>query len=145
MFDHVLSALPAEMVSQVIDVVDALPAAGQYEFFKNELLNIHQLSDYEKFDALVKMEPMGGRKPSQLLNAMLECCPLGMERHLSLGAQPRRRLRPPPPLECPPPSRPLLTWLELGRASTSSTGPLRTRRRSVWPPARGETRPPGTP
>jgi hypothetical protein len=47
MFDHVLSALPAEMISQVIDVVDALPAAGQYEFFKNELLNIHQLSDYK--------------------------------------------------------------------------------------------------
>ncbi len=55
MFDHVLSALPAEMVSQVLDVVEVLPAAGQYEFFKNELLNIHQLSDYEKFDALVKM------------------------------------------------------------------------------------------
>jgi hypothetical protein len=57
--------------------------AGQYEFFKNELLNIHQLSDYEKFDMLVKMEPMGGRKPSQLLHAMLEFCPLGMERHFS--------------------------------------------------------------
>jgi hypothetical protein len=83
MFDHVLSALPAEMVSQVLDVVEALPPASQYEFFKNELLNIHQLSDYEKFDALVKMEPMGGRKPSQLLHAMLEFCPLGMEWHLS--------------------------------------------------------------
>jgi hypothetical protein len=83
MYDHVLSALPGEMVSQVIDVVDALPVAGQYEFFKNKLLNIHQLSDYDKFDMLVKMEPMGGRKPSQLLHAMLEFCPLGMERHLS--------------------------------------------------------------
>ena len=31
----------------------------------------------------VKMEPMGGRKPSQLLHAMLEFCLLGMERHLS--------------------------------------------------------------
>jgi hypothetical protein len=116
------------LVSQVIDVVDALPAAGQYEFFKNELLNIHQLSDYEKF-------------------AMLEFCPLGMDRHLSFhyffmqpllrpcgpswerysleilapspseqtacglctlprrpGAQPRCRRRPLTPLECPPPS-----------------------------------------
>jgi hypothetical protein len=82
MFNHVLSAIPAEMVSQVIDVVDALPAEGQYEFFKNQLLNIHQLSDYEKFDILAKMEPMGGRKPSQLLHPMLEFCPLGMERHL---------------------------------------------------------------
>jgi hypothetical protein len=59
------------MVSQVIDVLDALPEECQYEFFKNQLLNINQLSDYEKFDMLVKMEPMGGRKPSQLLHAML--------------------------------------------------------------------------
>jgi hypothetical protein len=73
MFDHM----------QVIDVVDALPPAAQYEFFKIKLLNIHQLFDYEKFDMLVKMEPMGGRKPSQLLHAMMEFCPLGMERHLS--------------------------------------------------------------
>jgi hypothetical protein len=80
MFNHVLSAIPAELVSQVIDV---LPAEGQYEFFKNQLLNIHQLSDYEKFDMLAKMEPMGRRKPSQLLHPMLEFCPLGMERHLS--------------------------------------------------------------
>ncbi len=31
----------------------------------------------------MKMETLGGRKPSQLLHAMLEFCPLGMERHLS--------------------------------------------------------------
>ncbi len=43
---------------------------------------MHQLSDYEKFDVLIKMEPMGGRKPSQLLQAMLEFCPVGMEKHL---------------------------------------------------------------
>jgi hypothetical protein len=83
MFDHVLSALPAERVSQVIDMVETLPDVGQYEYFKTQLLDIHQLSEYEKFDMLVKMEPMGGQKPSQLLHAMLEFCPLGMERLLS--------------------------------------------------------------
>jgi hypothetical protein len=82
-FDHVLSALPAEMISQVIDIVDTMPAAGLYEHFKNQLLEVHQLSDYEKFDVLIKMETMGGRKPSQLLHAMLEFCPVGMEKHLS--------------------------------------------------------------
>ncbi len=78
-FDHVLSALPEE----VIDIVDTMPAAGLYEHFKNQLLEVHQLSDYEKFDVLIKMEPMEGRKPSQLLHAMLEFCPVGMEKHLS--------------------------------------------------------------
>jgi hypothetical protein len=53
----VMSALPAEMVSQLIDVVDTLPEKGQYEYFKNQQLNIYQLSNYEKFDMLVKMEP----------------------------------------------------------------------------------------
>jgi hypothetical protein len=62
-FHHVLSALPAEMVSQVIDLVYILPAKNQYEYFKTQLLDIHQLLDYEKFS---KMEPMVGRKPSQL-------------------------------------------------------------------------------
>ena len=37
------------MVSQVIDLVDTLPAENQYEYFKTLLLDIHQLSDYEKF------------------------------------------------------------------------------------------------
>ncbi len=45
-----LSALPAEMVSQVIDLVDTLPTENQYEYFKAQLLAIHQLSDHEKFD-----------------------------------------------------------------------------------------------
>jgi hypothetical protein len=82
-FEHVLSALPAEMVSQVMDLVDTLPTENQYQYFKAQLLNIHQLSDYEKFDMLSKMEPMGGRKPSQLLHAMLEYCPVGKKKHLS--------------------------------------------------------------
>ena len=42
-FDHVLSALPAEMVVQVINIVDTLPAANQYKFF---MANV--LLDYEK-------------------------------------------------------------------------------------------------
>jgi hypothetical protein len=62
---------------QVINVMDRTSSS------RTSVLNIHQLSDYKKFDMLVKMEPMGGRKPSQLLHAMLEFCPLGMERHLS--------------------------------------------------------------
>jgi hypothetical protein len=62
-FNHVLSALPAEMVAQILEA--------------------HVLSDYEKFDHLVKMEPMSGRKPSQLLHTVMEFCPAGLERQLS--------------------------------------------------------------
>ncbi len=47
------------LVSQVIDLVDTLPMENQYEYFKMKLLDIHQLSDYEKFNMLSKMKPMG--------------------------------------------------------------------------------------
>jgi hypothetical protein len=64
------------MISQVIDIVDTMPETGLYEHFKNQLLEVHELSDYEKFNVLVKMEPMGRRKPSQLLHPMPEFCPV---------------------------------------------------------------------
>jgi hypothetical protein len=73
-FDHVLSALPEDLVGQILE---AAPEATPYTFLKSRILETHQLSDYEKFDMLVKMEPMGGRKPSQLLAAMMEFCPGG--------------------------------------------------------------------
>jgi hypothetical protein len=81
-FDLVLAALPADIVAQVLDIIEEAPEGDQYQFFKEQLLRSHQLSDYEKFDRLVKMEPMGGRKPSQLLHDMLEFCPKGMEKTL---------------------------------------------------------------
>ena len=81
-FDCVMTAIPAEMVCQVLDLIEAAPTDNPYTYFKHQLLNTHQLSDYEKFDRLVKMEPMGGRKPSQLFHDMLEVCPLGMETSL---------------------------------------------------------------
>jgi len=79
MFDHVLGALPPEMVGQILDIVDQVPEENPYNYFKQRLLTSHQMSDYEKFDKLVKMEPMGGRKPSQLFHDMMEVCPAGME------------------------------------------------------------------
>jgi hypothetical protein len=81
-FDHVLSALPEDMVGQILDLVEAAPEAAPYTFLKARILETHQLSDYEKFDMLVKREPLGDRKPSQLLAAMMEYCPAGMEKTL---------------------------------------------------------------
>jgi len=78
-FDHVMTAIPPEMVSQVLDLIKAAPEDNPYTYFKHQLLTTKQLSNYEKFNHLVKMEPMGSRKPSQLFHDMLEVCPLGME------------------------------------------------------------------
>ncbi len=37
------------------------------------------MTDYQKIAALHKMEPLGGRKPSELLASILELCPQGQE------------------------------------------------------------------
>ena len=81
-FDHVLSALPEDVVGQVLDLVEMAPADNPYTFLKGRILETHQLSDYEKWDQLMKVPPMGGRKPSQLLTTMLEFCPAGLDRTL---------------------------------------------------------------
>jgi hypothetical protein len=82
MFDHLLAALPENLVGQLLDVIENAPEDNPYTHLKGRLIETHVLSDYEKIDTLVKMQPMGGRKPSQLLADMMEFCPAGMETHL---------------------------------------------------------------
>jgi hypothetical protein len=44
------------------------PRSTSYEFFKTQLLDIiHELSDYEKFDMLTKMEPNGWQEAQPVL------------------------------------------------------------------------------
>ncbi len=63
-FDHVLSALPEDLVGQILGLVEAALAATPYTFLRTRLLETHSLSDFEKWDMLKKTEQMGGRKPS---------------------------------------------------------------------------------
>jgi hypothetical protein len=78
-YDYLVSALTKEAVSLVLDVVEHPPERLPYSALKQSLLDSHQLSDYQKIAALHKMEPLGGRKPSELLASMLELCPRGHE------------------------------------------------------------------
>ncbi len=74
-----VSALTKEAVSLVLDVVEHPPERFPYTALKQSLLDSHQLTDYQKIAALHKMEPLGSRKPSELLASMLELCPRGHE------------------------------------------------------------------
>jgi hypothetical protein len=78
-YDYLVSALTREAVSLVLDVVEHPPERFPYTALKQSLLDSHQLTDYQKIAALHKMEPLGGRKPSELLASMLELCPQGHE------------------------------------------------------------------
>jgi uncharacterized membrane protein YgcG len=78
-YDYLVSALTKEAVSLVLYVVEHPPERLPYTALKQSLLDSHQLSDYQRIAALHKMEPLGGRKPSELLASMLELCPRGHE------------------------------------------------------------------
>ena len=58
------------------------PLFTPYTILKARLLDAHQLTDYQKVDSLLKMEPLGARRPSELLAAMLEACPHGQETNI---------------------------------------------------------------
>ena len=78
--DHLLAALPEEVLAQVMDVIEDLPEDTPYTTLKERLLETHTLSNFEKLELLFKAGQLGARKPSQLLNSMLEYCPQGEER-----------------------------------------------------------------
>jgi hypothetical protein len=78
-YDYLVAALSKEAVSLVLDIVENPPQHHTYTALKERLLESHQLNDYQRVSLLFCMEPLGGRKPSELLAAMLELCPRGHE------------------------------------------------------------------
>jgi len=78
-FDLLVTALPQSVAAAVVDVIDRPPIEYPYTALKHRLLEAHELSDYQKLEMLFKMGPLGGRRPSELLTAMLEYCPRGEE------------------------------------------------------------------
>ena len=78
-FDLLVTALPQSVAAAVVDVIDRPPLDYPYMVLKHRLLEAHEISDYQKLEQLFKMGPMGGRRPSELLTAMLEFCPKGEE------------------------------------------------------------------
>ncbi len=75
MFDLLVAALPEKHLSQVMDIIKAIPAINPYEVLKLRLLEAPVLSDQEKMDALFQLGPLGDRKPSQILASMLSVLP----------------------------------------------------------------------
>ena len=61
------------------------PPQNPYTTLKAVLLKSHQLTDFQRVEKLHQLEPLGGRKPSELLAIMLEICPMGQ--HTSLFFQ----------------------------------------------------------
>jgi hypothetical protein len=77
---HVVSALPHESLRLVADQVEAPPSETAFDDIKQRLVASHQLSDFQKAEKLFLMQPLGSRKPSEMMAAMLEFCPRGEEK-----------------------------------------------------------------
>jgi hypothetical protein len=69
-FYVVLSALSESNVDRVRHIVEAEPSPESYQHLKDGLVASHVMSDYERIDKLVSMQPLNGRKPSDLLVEM---------------------------------------------------------------------------
>jgi hypothetical protein len=66
----VLTALTEVNVDRVQAIVEAEPDEESFEKLRAALVASHTLTPYQQVDALVNMEPLGARKPSELLAAM---------------------------------------------------------------------------
>ena len=78
-FDLVVNALSESSAGPALDVIERPSASCPYTVLKHRLLSAHQLTDYQKISKLLRMEPLGGRRPSELLAAMMDLCPRGEE------------------------------------------------------------------
>jgi hypothetical protein len=81
-FDLVINGLADSARSLAIDVIERPPAAYPYTILKHRLLSTHELTDFQKIEKLLQLPPLGGRKPTELLAAMMEYCPRGQETNI---------------------------------------------------------------
>jgi hypothetical protein len=76
----VVGALQHESLRLVADIVESPPPLPLYTVLKDRLMASHVLSGYRRAEQLFNMPPLGSRKPSALMAAMLEVCPGGEEK-----------------------------------------------------------------
>jgi hypothetical protein len=74
---HVLASVPQDTVRLVRHVLHEDTGPLSYDNLRTSLLASHTLSNYQKMEKMMRLPPLGDRKPSVLLAEMLEYCPTG--------------------------------------------------------------------
>jgi hypothetical protein len=74
---HVLAALSVDSVRLVRHVLHQETGPTSYDQLRTSLLASHSLSNYQKMERMMRLPPLGDRKPSVMLAEMLEFCPAG--------------------------------------------------------------------
>jgi len=78
-FGLVASILPEASAKKVTHLLQS-PSATCYDDLKKALLSSHLLSEVQRMDMLFNMDPLGSRRPSDLLSEMLELVDPGEEK-----------------------------------------------------------------
>jgi hypothetical protein len=77
LYYHVLASLSQDAVRLVRHVLHQETSPESYANLRTSLLASHSLSNYQKMERMMKLPPLGDRKPSVMLAEMLEFCPAG--------------------------------------------------------------------
>lgn len=68
---HVVTALPEDVASRVVDFLASPPTDNKYTELKTRLLSTYTLSEYERAGQLLDQHNLGDGKPSALMDKML--------------------------------------------------------------------------
>ena len=85
-FCHVTAALDKLYLKKVVHLVITPHPVLPHNKLKEALLASHQLTDFKRVELLLAVEPLGGRKPSELLADMWELCPLDQHNNIFFAA-----------------------------------------------------------
>ena len=74
-FCNIAATLDKMTLKKVVHLVVTPDVTQPYTKLKEALLASHQLTDFQQVELILAMEPLGSRKPSELLADMWEVCP----------------------------------------------------------------------
>ncbi len=74
-FDHTIAALSKETIQLCFHAVAHPDDDEPYTVLKEDQLQQHTLTMYQRIERLLAIGPLGSRRPSQLLAEMMELCP----------------------------------------------------------------------
>ena len=73
-FCNIIAALDKMTLKKVVHLVVTPDVTQPYTKLKEALLDSHQLTNFQRVELILAMEPLGSRKPSELLADMWEVC-----------------------------------------------------------------------
>ncbi|XP_075150656.1 uncharacterized protein LOC142224755 [Haematobia irritans] len=69
-YEHIVTALPEEVVMTVLDFIQNPPSDDRYERIKQILIERHTISEHKRLDKILSNTEIGDRKPSEFFRSL---------------------------------------------------------------------------